>query len=479
NPVPGVSYLWSTGEQTHQIKAKENGQYYVIAQNENGCSAVSEIMQITVNPIAKPTISADNDINICLSDSVVLTIDQVGHGYRWNTGETTRSITVKSGGTYIAYIQNEEGCERASDPVTVTVRDNKPVSISIFGNTTFCEGDSVVLTANQEVEYLWSNGATTRSITLHSSATVNVKVINAEGCEATSEDITITVHPLPKPTISSNGPLVFCEGDSVTLTIDQVATSYRWSNGATTRSITVGVNQTLTAYITNEEGCERASEPVTVTVNPNPTPSINVTGPLVFCEGDSVRLSVIPIAGHTYLWSNGEEGSSITVATSGTYYVTSITPDNCSAMSEPVEVTVYPLPKPTISIAGQLEFCEGDSVTLTIDQVGTSYRWSNGATTRSITIGSNQTVTAYISNEQGCERASDPITVTVMPNPIPVINTSGSTVFCEGDSVRLSVTPIAGYTYLWSNGEEGPSITVATGGTYYVSSLTPDGCSRS
>ncbi|MEC3881814.1 PKD domain-containing protein [Parapedobacter sp. 10938] len=479
NPMPGVNYRWSNGLQTHSIKVKDQGQYYVIAENENGCSAVSQIIEITVNPIAKPTISANNDIDICNSDSLVLTIDQTADSYRWNTGETTRSITVKTGGTFIGYIQNEEGCERASDPISISVKDNKPVSISIFGNTTFCEGDSVVLTANQEGDYLWSNGATTRSITLHSSATINLKVINSEGCEATSEDITITVHPLPKPTISANGPLEFCSDDSVTLSIDQVGASYRWSNGATTRSITVAVNQTLTAYITNEEGCERASDPVTVVVNPNPIPTVNITGQTEFCEGDSVTLSVTPISGYTYLWSNGQQGHSISVFATGTYFVTAITPDNCSSNSNPVDVVVFPLPKPTISVTGQLEICQGDSVTLTIDQVATSYRWSNGATTQSIKVGKSQTVTAYISNEEGCERASDPISVVVTPNPIPVINTSGPTVFCEGDSVRLSVTPIAGYIYVWSDGQEGSSITVTTGGTYYVSSQTPDGCSRS
>src|SRR5690606_21306089 len=170
-----------------------------------------------------------------------------------------------------------------------------------------------------------------------------------------------------------------------------------------------------------------------------PVPTLNVDGQTEFCETDSVVLYVTPIAGMKYTWSNGEEGNSITVRKAGNYYVTSTTPNGCTAISKTVNVNVHPLPKPTIHLSGTTTFCEGDSVVLTINETGKAYRWSNGETTKSITVKTGATLTAYIINEFGCERASDPVVVTVNPNPIPQININGQTEFCETDSVILYV----------------------------------------
>lgn len=476
NPQPGVTYTWNDGSQGYQIIAETTGQYYVIATNENGCASVSEAISVTVNPIPKPTITAGGDVDLCEGESVTLTVNETAASYRWSNGETTRSITITTPGIYTAYISNDEGCERPSDPVTVSVRENRPVSISMFGQTEFCEGDSVVLTVNQEGEYLWSTGETTRSITVKTSALVNVRVINGEGCESVSDNISINVKPIPKPTVTANGQLEFCQGDSVTLRIEQEAPSYRWSNGSTAREITVSSSQVLTAYITNDEGCERASNPVQVTVKPNPIPKINVSGPTAFCEGDSVTLSITPIAGYTYTWSNGDTGHTTTVKSSSGVYVSSATPDGCIAISEVVDITVYPLPIPTVTASSPLEFCEGDSVTLTIDQIAYGYRWSNGATTRSITVHTSQTLTAFVTNEQGCIRESEPVSVRVTPIAKPTITVIGQTTICDGDTVILSSSP--GVEYLWSDGSTTREIRVTDPGNYSVTVTNAAGCQR-
>ena len=476
NPQPNVTYTWSDGTEGRQTTVSTSGNYFVTSQNGNDCSRTSDQMAINVLPIAKPTISVDNETTICQGDSIVLTINESGSSYRWSNGETTKSITVKNSGNYIAYISNGE-CERASEPIKVTVNPNTKIAISELGETTFCEGDSLVLSVINDGTYLWNTGETTRSIKITRSGSYSVMVTNDYDCVSQSEVYDVTVHPLPKPTVNITGQTTLCEGENVILTINETADSYRWSNGETTKSITVNSAGSYTAYISNEFGCERASEAISVTVNPNPTPQINITGQTEFCETDSVRLYVTPIAGMTYTWSNGETGSSITVRNSGDYYVTSTTPTGCSSISETVNVTVHPLPKPTIQTSGVTEFCEGDSVVLTINEVADSYRWSNGETTKSITVKNSGTYTAYIENEFGCERASDPVTVTVYPNPTPQINISGQTEFCETDSVRLYVTPIAGMTYTWNNGETGSSITVRNSGNYFVTSTNQNGCS--
>ncbi len=68
-------------------------------------------------------------------------------------------------------------------------------AITASGSTTFCQGDSVTLTASGGNSYLWSNGDTTQSITVDSSGTYTVSATTG-GC-AVSSATTVTATPLP------------------------------------------------------------------------------------------------------------------------------------------------------------------------------------------------------------------------------------------------------------------------------------------
>src|SRR5690606_3048796 len=106
-----------------------SGNYFVTSQNGNECSRISDNISIKVLPIAKPTVSVDNELTICEGDSIVMTINETAASYRWSNGETTKSITVKNSGNYIAYVSNGQ-CERASDPLKVTVNPNNKVVVT-------------------------------------------------------------------------------------------------------------------------------------------------------------------------------------------------------------------------------------------------------------------------------------------------------------------------------------------------------------
>src|SRR5205085_7676996 len=56
---------------------------------------------------------------------------------------------------------------------------------------------------------------------------------------------------------------------------------------------------------------------------------------------------------------------SITVTASGSYTVTVTSVGNCSATSQPVAVTIKPVPQPTIIASGNTNLCQGNNVTLT------------------------------------------------------------------------------------------------------------------
>ncbi len=150
----------------------------------------------------------------------------------------------------------------------------------------------MTLTASSGSSYLWSNGATTSSITVNASGSYSVAVTNANGCNATSAPTTVTVNANPTASITAGGPTTFCTGGSVTLTASS-GSSYLWSNGATTSSITVNASGSYSVTVTNANGCNATSAATTVTVNANPTASITAGGPTTFCGVERVVVSLV------------------------------------------------------------------------------------------------------------------------------------------------------------------------------------------
>jgi hypothetical protein len=122
--------------------------------------------------------------------------------YSWNNGAT--AITGASNNTYVANasgsytltITDANGCTATSAAIPVTVNVLPVVTAAANGPTTFCTGGSVTLTATGAATYVWSNGATTPSITVNASDVITVVGTTDVGCSATSHAITVTVNAL-------------------------------------------------------------------------------------------------------------------------------------------------------------------------------------------------------------------------------------------------------------------------------------------
>ena len=467
-----AQYQWSNGATTRSITVAASGTFTVRTYNNICWSNPSAPVTVTVDPAAAtPVITASGPTTFCQGGSVTLTASS-GASYLWSNGATTQSTTIQAGGSYTVTVTDANGCSAISAPATVTVQPLPSAVVTASGPLSFCDGGSVTLTAAEGAAWLWSNGATTQSITVTDSGSYSVTITGANGCSVTSSPTIVTVHTAPSVTITPSGPTTFCEGGSVTLTASSSA-SYLWSNGATTQSIVAAVAGSYSVTVTDANGCTAGSEAVAVTVRTAPeTPVITASGPTAFCEGGSVTLSAP--AGFTYLWSNGATAASITVGTGGSYSVTVTDGNGCSSTSAPTTVTVNAAPTATITAGGPTTFCAGGSVTLTAS-AGTSYLWSTGATTQSIDVTTAGSYTVTVTNASGCSATSAATMVTVNANPAATITPNGPTTFCTGGSVTLSAP--AGNTYLWSTGATTPSINVTTSGSYTVTVTNAAGCS--
>ncbi len=300
--------------------------------------------------------------------------------------------------------------------------------LTLIGDTVFCSGDSVIVSSSAAASYQWNTGDTTQNITIYSTGIYSVTVTDSSGCQGTVFQ-NVLVNPNPVPQITSSGPLIFCQGGSVTLTSNnQISNS--WNVGFSTSSITVYMSGYYSVTVIDSNGCTGIST-VSVNVNPNPIPVISAAGPFIFCSGDSLLLNCSLAS--SYIWNTGDTTQSTFADTAGTYIVTVIDSNGCVGTSSQT-VLVNPLPVPMIAASGSLIFCEGDSVVLTSTPAN-NYTWNTGNTTQSIVADTSGNYYVTVIDANGCTGTSAITIVLVNPlPPVPIIMTVGGNLFSSANS---------------------------------------------
>ena len=156
-------------------------------------------------------------------------------------------------------------------------------TITAGGPLSFCAGGSVTLTASAGASYLWSNGATTQTITVSIAGSYSVTVTYISGCTSTSNPVTVTTFSVPEcaiavspsPTVvgqTANTIFIGYGPQSVTLTASAsngtAPYSYVWDNGlgmGDTKSVSPATTTTYHVTVTDANGCTTTCE-VTITV---------------------------------------------------------------------------------------------------------------------------------------------------------------------------------------------------------------------
>ena len=171
-----------------------------------------------------------------------------GTTYSWSTGATTNSIDVMPTTTTTYYVDmNTSGCPTYSDSVLVTV---STLNADLGADIDYCAGSSVVLDAgNSGANFQWNgdNLETQQTYTVPASGTYWVDLIDSIGC-ASSDTIVVTEHA--NPVIDLGGDATICDWDAIDLFAGAGFTSYDWSTGATSASVTMDGN-TLGAGVFN------------------------------------------------------------------------------------------------------------------------------------------------------------------------------------------------------------------------------------
>ena len=226
------------------------------------------------------------------------------------------------------------------DGIYRTVRPQNAPSIAVLGDTVFCAGGSVRLSAAPGfTEYRWSNGATTPSIDAQKSGVYFVTVRKGNDCPLVSNSVRVRVLPSPIPgLLSSRSNKHLCFNDSLQLQIQGGFRTVRWSTGDTTESIVVRSAGTYSVVVTDTNGCV-GNDSVAITGGTKIVPRLGRSGNIRFCSGDSLVLQAED--GFTsYRWSTNATSSAIVVRTDGSYSVTVTDRYGCVWESDTIRVTV-------------------------------------------------------------------------------------------------------------------------------------------
>lgn len=348
-----------------------------------------------------------------------------------------------------------------------------PLTLTTTGSaTTFCQGTAATVTATPSglTNYTFKDAGVTiltnntgvLPLTGLSAGTHTITCTATGGASqyATTTTLTITIVGSATATVSPAGPLTLCGSGSITLTASAGST-YLWSNGATTPTISVSQAGNYSVTVTYAGGCTSGSNTVTVSNGTAFTATITPATPPVLCAGDSILLTAT--LGSSYAWSNGKTTRSIYVKTAGSYYVVVTNGSGCSSTSTSVIVTVSPIPTATITPGGPVTITQGQTATFTAN-ASSGYLWNTGATTQTITVGNPGTYWVKVQNAAGCYSLADSVVLNVTSISSVSITSVGATIICPGDSVELTSSVFFGNQWYKNN----VAIPNATSQTYFA-----------
>lgn len=483
------------------------GGSYTVKVQVGNCTQISAPFVVTAftNP-AQPNISG-NDF-LCSGATGLLT-STPANAYQWIrngqliTDSTRQSLVIAQSGNYQVRISDGNGCTSTSNIFDVQGIGPNPIP-TITGNTTFCPGDSTILTTDN-VNPAWKNqwyrdgnllpGDTLKTLVVKVAGVYTVTLKSPRACISTSLPTTVTLRPAPPvPTIS--GFSLICTGGTTTLTSSANQGNVWFFNGnqiVGANNATYGANESgsYTVLVTNEQGCRSVSLPFILNATSAPQALATFNNP-TNCGGSNgqIQISVSGGSGNfAYSWSpvsggivQGQQNQAAVAA--GNYSV--LVTDQLSGCSQIIQGIILNDPA-NFTVSAQVTnvtSCNGANGRIDLTINGSNgpfiFSWNPVAGTGpSLTgIGAGNYSVQVTDQGSSCSVFLDSIQVGSQAPLKPDILTSGPLEFCSGDSIILSTT--AEGPYQWAtfpggaiNGATSNTLVVKASGNYYVRTANP------
>ncbi len=497
-------FTWIFGDGTFAIGQDtvhtyaEPGDYTVQLILSNRCdqdTSIYETITISTNT-EQPQVPLDT--TIC-DQPIVLSawpVDRQGYSYTWNTGETTREITVSQQAIINVFITDPNGCQ--SETVFSFVADGRP-EVDLGPDNIYCLGDSPpdLDAGNPAASYEWRvDGAVvgssmTQAINTSTSGTFDYTVAITDPNTMCIGRDTVQIQILALPDVSiTPTPTQGCGMDDGSMEL-QFNTSGNFDyelqgptpigpnnvDGPTTvnhnlmfapGNYTVNVTNTVTGCLYTE--IVQIEDP-TMTVTASSTGNCNGQVEITLANTPANFDYEILLDGNTIL-----TGSNQTVFSGldpGLYSI-EITEVGGAGCVETEELDIVAGDEPDFAFDAQQSVCGTSGPVFVTDQSGgmASYSWTGPSIvgsnlSESITVDQAGTYQVTATQTGLCDRVED-IEVTVNPNHGVTAEANGDP--CDGEIV-LSAVITGGtgpYTYQWSSGQQTQQFTTMTSDNYSV-----------
>jgi len=493
-----ITFVWSNGATGATITGLASGQYCVTATDSVGCTAsvcynLANPAPITFNApvIVPPSCNGDSNGTVTVSATG-------GTGtitYVWGNSVNGATDTALAAGTYTVTATDSLGCT-----ATATYTVTQPTAIVTTGTTVdsiTCNGASngainlVASGGTPGYTYAWSNGATTGPITGLGPNTYCVTITDSKGCTATA------CYTLSQPTPLVIDSAVIHEatcvtGGTVVVTVSggTAPYTYSWSgNSSTTDSAGNIPAGNINVTVTDHNGCSiTATYVVPAAPNSVVIDSGHITNDL--CNGGATGSITVTATGGIgslhYGWSTPPGGitPTITGLSAGTYTVTVTDSLGCSASAS------YTVTQPTAivvdSISSHPVTCTSAGSLILYAHGGTpgyTYTWQGNPTVTIDSLGglSAGTYDVTITDANGCSVTAAGVVINATGLSAPTFANVEPLCFGQSNG-SITVTPVGGtgpYTYTWTGGATGVTISNLATGTYCVTVHDANGCTIS
>ena len=185
----------------------------------------------------------------------------------------------------------------------------------------------------------------------------------------------------PEAQLNVNGPVITCEGDSVTLEVTDDGTNYLWYKDGELLahegpSMTTSENGNYYVYVENEY-CSNTSNEVTLLFSITPDLSMMPSGEEVHCPGEDVFFEA-PLGFESYVWLKdgnalANTGNFIQIVADGSYRLVA-TNGGCFSISEKLVIDFVDVPSVVIKNENAI-LCQGQSTTLSVEEGADKYEW--------------------------------------------------------------------------------------------------------
>lgn len=491
---PPYSYQWFSifGNQlgtADTLSGLSASAYFISITDANGCMAANSASVGEPAALRIDITTEDASCDGVADGRASLTVDggTPPYTYAWSDGGAAApNRTDLELRDYSVSVTDANGCLQTAD---LSISAPTALQLDLTEEPTRCfdstDGQATVAASggNGNYTYLWADGQSGSSATGLPPGSISVTATDENGCTATDS---ITVEQAPAINLDLTGTEPNCFGsDDGSLRAEAsggaAGFSFDWSNGSSSATANNLAAGTYFLTLTDDNNCTVVDS---FSLNQPTALSSSITTKTETClpapDGEATVSANGGTPTYTYRWSNEENEATAIGLAAGSYTVTITDSNGCTLVDT---AAVDAIPDLELATATTDARCNDSSdgqasVTANGGDGNYSYNWSNGLPQQSAV--DNLAAGSYsvtVTDGLGCEMAA---TVTIGQPTALQINLQVSQVGCAGSNDGEAVANASGgtppYTYNWSNGASGASVSGLAVGSYSLSVTDANGC---